>query len=58
MSKPFACLNERYCPLLRRNVAVKTQFQESGRTDTCLYYSQCREDRRHCLIHRENQAHD
>ncbi len=54
MLKPFYCLNERYCPVLKRNVAVETRFYETGKTDTCLYRNQCKEDRRHCLVHRES----
>ncbi len=52
MEKAFHCLNERYCPALGKNVAVETCFHETGKTDTCLYRDQCKENLDHCLIHR------
>lgn len=51
MMQSFHCLKERYCPVLGRNVAVQTWFEESGKTETCLFSDQCRHSQKHCRIH-------
>ena len=56
MTKSFCRLTERYCPVLGRNVAVQTQYRESGKEKVCLYSWQCRQEKERCLIRREKES--